>query len=122
MSERITIPSNRLRGFEAGRVGPKDGDDFIGGNYAYSINFTSNIPQIFEESQNVDFLIFADAADIWGIDYNSSIEGDGIRSSIGVALDWMSPVGPMNFTLAHPVSKKAGDKTETFRFNLGTTF
>jgi len=122
LSERITIPSNRLRGFEAGRVGPKDGDDFIGGNYAYSINFTSNIPQIFEESQNVDFLIFADAADIWGIDYNSSIEGDGIRSSIGVALDWMSPVGPMNFTLAHPVSKKAGDKTETFRFNLGTTF
>jgi outer membrane protein insertion porin family len=122
LSERITIPSNRLRGFEAGRVGPKDGDDFVGGNYAYSINFASNIPQIFEESQNVDFLIFADAADIWGVDYKSSIDGDGIRSSVGVALDWMSPVGPMNFTLAYPVTKKTGDKTETFRFNLGTTF
>ena len=122
LSERITIPSNRLRGFEAGRVGPKDGDDYVGGNYAYSINFASNIPQIFEESQNLDFLIFADAADIWGVDYNSSIEGDGIRSSVGLALDWMSPVGPMNFTLAYPVSKKTGDKTESFRFNLGTTF
>jgi outer membrane protein insertion porin family len=41
LSERINIPSSRLRGFEAGRVGPKDGDDFIGGNYAYSINFAS---------------------------------------------------------------------------------
>jgi len=122
LSERITIPSSRLRGFEAGRVGPKDGDDFVGGNYAYSINFASNIPQIFEESQNLDFLFFADAADIWGVDYNSSIEGDGIRSSVGLALDWMSPVGPMNFTLAYPVSKKTGDKTESFRFNLGTTF
>jgi outer membrane protein insertion porin family len=122
LSERINIPSSRLRGFEAGRVGPKDGDDFVGGNYAYSINFVSNIPQVFEESQNVDFLIFADAADIWGVDYNSSIEGDGIRSSIGLALDWMSPIGPMNFTLAHPITKKTGDKTETFRFNLGTTF
>jgi len=122
LSERITIPSNRLRGFESGRVGPKDGDDFVGGNYAYSINFSSNIPQIFEESQNLDFLIFADAADIWGVDYNSSIDGDGVRSSIGLALDWMSPVGPMNFTLAYPVTKKNGDKTETFRFNLGTTF
>ena len=122
LSERITIPSHRLRGFEAGRVGPKDGDDFVGGNYAYSINFASNIPQIFEESQNVDFLIFADAADIWGVDYNSSIKGDGIRSSIGFGLDWMSPIGPMNFTLAHPVTKKNGDITETFRFNLGTTF
>ena len=68
------IPSNRLRGFEAGRLGPKDGDDFVGGNYAYSINVASNIPQIFEESQNVDFIFFADAADLWGVDYNSSIE------------------------------------------------
>ena len=122
LSERITIPSSRLRGFEAGRVGPKDGDDFIGGNYAYSINFASNIPQFFEESQNLDFLIFADAADIWGVDYDSSIKGNGIRSSIGVALDWTSPIGPLNFTLAYPVTKKTGDKTESFRFNLGTTF
>ena len=122
LSERITIPSSRLRGFEAGRVGPRDGDDYVGGNYAYSVNFASNVPQIFENSQNLDFLIFADAADIWGVDYNSSIKGDGIRSSVGVALDWMSPVGPMNFTLAYPVTKKTGDKTESFRFNLGTTF
>ena len=122
LSERITLPSNRLRGFERGRVGPKDGDDFVGGNYAYSLNFTSNIPQILEESQNLDFLFFADAADIWGVDYNSSLEGNGIRSSVGLALDWMSPVGPMNFTLAYPVTKQSGDKIETFTFNLGTTF
>jgi len=122
LSERITIPSSRLRGFEAGRVGPKDGDDFVGGNYSYSVNFASNIPQIFEESQNLDFLIFADAADIWGVDYNSSIKGDGIRSSVGVGLDWMTAIGPMNFTLAYPLTKKTGDKTESFRFNLGTSF
>jgi outer membrane protein insertion porin family len=122
LSERITIPSNRLRGFEAGRVGPKDGDDYVGGNYAYSINFSSNIPQLLEDSQSFDFLFFADAADLWGVDYNSSIDGKGIRSSIGLALDWMSPIGPMNFTLAYPITKQTGDKTETFRFNLGTTF
>ena len=60
----------------------------MGGNYAYSINLVSNLPNILEESQDLDFLIFADAADIWGVDYNSSIEGNGIRSSVGVALDW----------------------------------
>ena len=122
LSERISIPSNRLRGFEYGRVGPKDGDDFVGGNYAYSLNFASSLPFLLEESQNLDFLIFADVADIWGVDYNSSIEGGGTRSSVGVALDWMSPIGPMNFTWAVPVSKQTGDKTESFRFNLGTTF
>ena len=122
LSERITVPGSRLRGFEAGRIGPKDGDDYIGGNYSYSINFVTNIPQFFEESQNLDFLFFADAANLWGVDYNSSIEGDGLRSSIGLALDWTSPIGPLNFSLAYPVTKENGDRTESLRFNLGTTF
>ena len=122
LSERITIPSNRLRGFEYGRIGPKDGDDFIGGNYAYSLNFASNLPLLFEDAQNLDLLFFADMADVWGVDYNSSIKGNGIRSSAGIALDWMSPVGPLNFSLTYPISKQKGDKTESFRFNLGTTF
>jgi len=122
LSERLTIPSSRLRGFEYGRIGPKDGDDFVGGNYAYSLNFTSNVPLILEDSQNLDFLIFADVADIWGVDYNSSIKGGGTRSSVGVALDWMTPVGPINFSFAYPISKQTDDKTESFRFNLGTTF
>ena len=122
LSERIAIPSSRLRGFEYGRVGPKDGDDFIGGNYAYSLNFASSLPYLFENSQNFDLLFFADVADIWGVDYNSSIKGDGTRSSLGIALDWMTPVGPINFSFAYPISKQTGDRTETFRFNLGTTF
>jgi outer membrane protein insertion porin family len=58
LSERISIPSSRLRGFEAGRIGPKDGDDFVGGNYGYSINLVSNVPQLFEDSQNIDFFNF----------------------------------------------------------------
>ena len=122
LSERINLPSSRLRGFETGRIGPKDGDDFIGGNYGASLNFASTIPQIFEDSQNVDILFFADVAELWGVDYNSSIKGDGIRSSVGVGLDWSSPIGPINFSLALPLTKEQGDKTETFRFNLGTSF
>jgi outer membrane protein insertion porin family len=123
LSERIKIPSSKLRGFESGRIGPKDGDDFIGGNYGYAINFASTIPKIFENSQNVDFLFFIDAANLWGVDYDASIEDSGsIRSSTGIALDWFSPIGPLNFSLAYPITKKDSDKNETFRFNLGTTF
>ena len=122
LSERINIPSSRLRGFESGKIGPKDGNDFIGGNFGYSINFSSTIPQILEDSQTVDLVLFADAADITGVDYNSSLSSSKIRSSIGIGLDWFSPVGPMNFSLAHPITKSNTDKTESFRFNLGTSF
>ena len=123
LSERINIPSSKLRGFESGRVGPKDGDDYIGGNYGYALNFSSTIPQIFEESQNVDFLFFVDAANLWGVDYDSSLDDSGsIRSSTGIALDWFSPIGPLSFSLAYPITKESGDKEESFRFNLGTSF
>ena len=123
LSERINLPSSKLRGFEAGRVGPKDGEDFIGGNYGASMNFSSTIPQLFEESQNVDFLFFVDVANIWGVDYDNKLDDSGsIRSSTGIALDWFTPIGPLNFSLALPISRENTDKTETFRFNLGTTF
>ena len=123
LSERINIPSSRLRGFESGRIGPKDGDDYIGGNYGVAINFASTIPQILEQSQNVDFLFFIDVANLWGVDYDNNIDDSGsIRSSLGLALDWYSPIGPLNFSLAYPVTKEDSDKEETFRFNLGTTF
>ena len=123
LSERIFLPTGKLRGFETGKVGPKDGNDFIGGNYATAINFSSTIPQILENSQNIDVLFFIDAANVWGVDYDSSINDNSkIRSSIGLGLDWLTPIGPVNFTFAEPLSKADTDITESFRFNLGTTF
>ena len=123
LSERIIIPSNRLRGFEYGNVGPKDGDDFIGGNYAATINFSSTIPQILESNENIDFLIFFDVGNVWGVDYfEGDDEGSSIRSSTGIGVDWLTPIGPLTFTLSTALSKADNDKTETFRFNLGTSF
>ena len=123
LSERNYIPSKKLRGFEYGKIGPKDGKDYIGGNFVSSLNISSTIPQILENIQSTDFTIFLDVANMWGVDYDSSLDdADEIRSSIGVGLDWFSPVGPVNFSLAQPLSKGDSDKTETFRFNLGTTF
>ena len=123
LSERNYIPSKKLRGFEYGKIGPKDGKDYIGGNFVSSLNVSSTVPQILENIQSTDFTIFLDVANMWGVDYDSSLDdADEIRSSIGVGLDWFSPIGPVNFSLAQPISKGDSDKTETFRFNLGTTF
>ena len=124
LSERITIPSKRLRGFEYGKVGPKDGNDYIGGNFVSAANFSSSLPQIFENSQTTDFSLFLDIANIWGVDYDSTIDSKSqdVRSSIGINLDWFSAVGPLSFSLSQPITKSSTDKTQSFRFNLGTTF
>ena len=123
LTERNYLPSSKLRGFEAGSVGPKDGNDYIGGNYVGSLNIATTIPQFLEESQNIDFSIFYDAANVWGVDYDSSLDSTNkVRSSIGLGIDWLTAVGPLNFTFSHPITKADGDKTESFRFNLGTTF
>lgn len=123
LSERNFLPSSKLRGFAASKVGPKDGKDYIGGNYVSSINVKSTIPQILKEAQDIDFSLFFDAANIWGVDYDSSIdESSSIRSSVGLGVDWFTFVGPLNFSLALPITKENTDVTETFRFNIGTSF
>ena len=64
-----------------------------------------------------------DAANVWGVDYDSSIDDSSkIRSSTGLGMNLLTPVGPLSFSLTQPITKKSTDKTETFRFNLGTSF
>ena len=123
LSERLYIPSSKLRGFKYGAVGPKSGSDYVGGNYVGAINLITTLPQLLENSQNIDFSVFLDTANIWGVDYDSSInDSNELRSSFGIALDWLTPIGPLNFSLSQPITKSSTDQVETFRFNLGTTF
>ena len=123
ISKRLQIPSYRLRGFEKGKVGPVENNDYIGGNYLSTINISTTLPNILEDFDNLDIGIFLDAANLWGVDYNSSIdEKSKIRSSMGVALNLMTPIGPLSLSFANTLTKASSDKTETFRFNLGTQF
>jgi|TARA_B100001964_G_C14240686_1_gene604844 outer membrane protein insertion porin family len=122
VSKRVFLPNKKLRGFKSGRIGPLDSGEYIGGNYGSALNFVSSFPNLLPELQNVDFSIFVDAGNVWGVDYNESLDKSKIRSSTGVAINWFTPIGPLNFSLAVPISKADTDKTETFRFDIGTTF
>ena len=123
LSERVYLPGSRLRGFVSGGVGPKDGNDFIGGNYATSVNIQTSIPQLLPNVQNMDVSMFLDAGNVWGVDYDSSLnDTNKIRSSIGIGIDWFTLIGPLSASFTHPISKSNTDRTESFKFNLGTTF
>ncbi len=123
ISKRLFLPNKRLKGFEFGKIGPKDGDDYIGGNYATSLNFTTTLPRLFTNLENFDFSFFVDAGNVWGVDYSDAISDNSkIRSSTGLAVDWYTPIGPLSFSFSKPITKADTDKTETVRLDIGTTF
>ena len=123
ISKRINLSSNNLRGFEAGKIGPKDGKDYVGGNYAMSSNFELSLPNFLPESTKTDVGLFLDFGNIWKIDYDETLDDSNkIRSSAGINTSWISPVGPMTFILSQNISKASTDVTQSFNFRLGTTF
>jgi outer membrane protein insertion porin family len=123
LNKRKKLSSRRLRGFEKNKVGPVDGKDHIGGNYAAALNFETNLPNLLPEDTNTDVSFFLDFGNVWGVDYDSTLDDSNkIRSSTGIMASWLSPLGPMTFTFAQNISKASTDETQGFNFNLGTTF
>jgi len=123
ISDRLSLPRNKLKGFKFDSIGPVDNDDYVGGNYASSINFDTTLPMLFPSLESIDFKYFIDFGNVWGVDYSDTIDDSNkIRSSTGFTVDWFTPIGPFNFSLAQNLSKASTDKTESFQFNLGTTF
>jgi outer membrane protein insertion porin family len=123
LSKRINLSSKRLRGFENGKVGPRDGKDYVGGNYAIVTNFEAKLPNLLPESTKTDVGFFLDIGNVWGIDYDSKLDDSNkVRSTTGINTSWLSPVGPMTFVFSQNLSKATSDVTESFNFRLGTTF
>ena len=123
LTNRLYMPRTRLRGFDTYRVGPKDGDDFIGGNYTSAISAEAQLPNLLPESYRTDISLFFDAGNIWGVDYNDTIDDSNkIRSSFGVGANVFTTIGPLSFVLAQSITKATNDETQTFNFQLGTSF
>ena len=123
LSKRVRLSSKQMRGFEPGKIGPKDGKDYIGGNYAASTNFELNLPNLLPESTKTDVGVFLDFGNVWQVDYNKTLDGSNkIRSSAGINTSWSSPVGPVSFVFSQNLAKASTDVTESFNFLLGTTF
>ncbi len=122
VSRRVYIPSSKLRGFETGKFGPKDGNEYVGGNFGSALNLNSTLPNILSGYENIDLSLFLDAATLREVDYDSSLESTQIRSSTGISVNWFTVIGPLSFSYAIPLTSESSDKTESFRFRIGTSF
>ena len=122
LSDRKFLRQSNLRGFESYGIGPKDGTDFIGGNYSAYASLSSTIPNPIPDSWNAKSIVFLDAGNVWGVDFNDSLDSNKLRSSVGLSLEWVSPLGPLSITLSENISKADGDSEESFSFQIGSNF
>lgn len=120
--------TSSVRGFENGTLGPKDAnEDALGGDTRVIGNAELFFPLPgLKDDQSLRMSAFIDAGAAFGPrDRDGLYEKfafEDLRYSAGVAILWVSPLGPLKFSLAQPLVEKDGDKTEVFQFTLGNVF
>ncbi len=114
-----------VRGFEQGSLttGAQRTAGLVATGGTKKINFNSELLSPLPGGGNDRTLRmygFFDAGGIFGSD--ESIQMGDLRSSVGVGISWISPVGPLRLAFAKPLTKFDGDKIQTLQFQIGTTF
>jgi outer membrane protein insertion porin family len=115
-----------VRGFEQGSLGPKDiTGSSVGGLRKFNVNMEvlAPFPGVGND-RTLRMYAFVDAGLVSGDDAGLDINADAnsLRSSFGVGISWISPVGPLRLAFAKPIRKFDNDRIQTMQFQIGTSF
>jgi len=111
-----------IRGYENNSLGPRDSfDDSFGGNFLTTARVQVLFPPPFIENKNrARLALFVDAGNVF--EEYDDFDTSEIRGSVGLGLNWITGLGGISAALATPFNDESDDDTETFQFNLGTSF
>jgi outer membrane protein insertion porin family len=115
-----------VRGFEQGSLGPKDATGIALGGTARTI-FNAELQAPFPGSGNdrtLRMYAFFDVGSVIGPSggLDSNADANSLRSSIGVGISWLSPMGPLRLAFAKPIRKFESDKIQSMQFQIGSNF
>ena len=136
MLDHFFMGPNLVRGFEPNGIGPRDitpnsTQDALGGTLYWGASAELQTPLYFLPKEiGMILATFADAGSLWDYRGITSFENQTmdvaddnfVRTSVGIGIIWDSPLGPLRFDLAYPLTKKSYDRTQIFRFSGGTKF
>ena len=111
-----------VRGYESNSLGPRDSfDDPFGGNFLTVARAQILFPVPFLENKNrARLALFVDAGNVF--EEFDDFESSDVRGSAGLGLSWVTALGGISAAVSSPFNDEPGDDTETFQFNIGTTF
>lgn len=111
-----------LRGYGNSSLGPRDNRGQTRGGDFRSLGTLELIfpPPFVEEPGATRFSLFTDIGNVY--DDIGNFDASELRGSYGVAFVWLSPVGPLTFSLAEPYNDGVDDSTQRFQFTIGSIF
>ena len=116
----LSLGGLNFKGFDYRGIGPFDSNIYLGGNQSFTSTIGYGGSFIFDESDNVMFKFFYTTGSLWDSDYKKN-EFE-LRSSLGISLDFITPIAPISLTYAVPIQKNSSDKIKNFNFSIGTSF
>ncbi|NVK18124.1 MAG: outer membrane protein assembly factor BamA [Methylocystaceae bacterium] len=126
LQNRYFLGGDSFRGFETSGVGPRDTStsDALGGEYVFNSTVDMRFPLGLPNEYQISGVLFSDLGTVTEVNPATSLVQDSssLRTSVGFGISWISPMGPIGLDWAVPVLKEDHDKTEYFRFSLGTNF
>ena len=124
LSSNFKLGGKKLRGFKQGKIGPRTGNSFTGGQYYYLTSLETNID--FDiDAFDITSTLFLDAGSVWGLEnpaYSSIDDDHEMRSSFGVNFNWDSAIGPINIIYANILESETTDTTDNLYFDIGYNF
>ena len=112
-----------VRGFEQGSLGERDSVTNAGLGGAKKFNASFELQAPFPGAGNdrtLRMYAFFDLGNVFG--ESQPVRFNELRSSAGVGISWISPVGPLRLAFARPIRKFTGDKLQSVQFQIGTAF
>jgi len=117
---------NSVRGFEERSLGPRDFNNALDGDpLGGSLRLVGGAELVFpmpflEGANNVRMSAFYDVGNVFAD--TGDFDFGELRHSVGIGMVWLSPVGPLTFSVAQPLNDKAGDRPQAFQFMIGSMF
>ncbi|WP_083194988.1 outer membrane protein assembly factor BamA [Pararhodobacter sp. CCB-MM2] len=138
INERFVLTSSQFRGFRSYGIGPvgysaNGTRNGLGGNFFAVARLEAEFPIGLPQEYNIHGGLFLDVGSVWGVDSPGTLCGGGVttncviddnalRASAGFSLFWDSPMGPLRFNFATPVSSEDYDQFRSFDLSLATRF
>ncbi len=133
LQSRFNLGGDNFRGFRTQGLGPRDRESggALGGNYYYTATAEMSFPTGLPKEFGLRGLFFSDVGTLTSFDRpppgrpgnTAAVDDSGaLRASVGVGALWRSPFGPVRVSYAKAVAKEEYDRTESFRFGVGSRF